>query len=43
MAYFQYRQKCQYFTYNRDDNKVLLIQSIPNIVFTFEMIHFDED
>ena len=43
MAYFQYRQKCQYFTYNRDDNKPSLMESIPILVFTFEMAHFDED
>ena len=43
MVYFQYRLKCQYFTDNGGDNKLLLVQSIPKIVFTFEMVHFDED
>ena len=43
MVYFQYCQKCQYFTDNLGDNKLLLIQSIPKLVFTYEMVHFDED
>ena len=41
MVYFQFRLKCQYFTDNGGDNKLPLIQSIPKIVFTFEMVHFD--
>ena len=43
MVYFQYRLKCQYFTDNGGDNKLSLIQSIPNIVFTSEMVHVDEN
>ena len=43
MVYFQYRLKCRYFTDNGGDNKLSLMESIPKIVFPFEMVHVDEE